>query len=92
MPGRATRALALRATVMLALIAALSGCGAYTEGFGFEGTQRYSGPASVIAVGEDQGVDATPAAASTLSPACPSATAFTRRARFWATTSRSIRA
>jgi len=57
MPGRATRALALRATVMLALIAALSGCGAYTEGFGFEGTQRYSGPASVIAVGEDQGVD-----------------------------------
>jgi hypothetical protein len=42
---------------MLALVAGLSGCGAYTEGFGFEGTQRYSGPDSVIAVGEDQGVD-----------------------------------
>ena len=57
MPRRATPALALRPPLMFALIAGLSGCGAYTEGFGFEGTQRYSGPDSVIAVGEDQGVD-----------------------------------
>jgi hypothetical protein len=46
-----------RAGLALALVAGLSGCGAYTEGFGFEGTQPYSGPDSVIAVGEDQGVD-----------------------------------
>jgi hypothetical protein len=46
-----------RPGLMLLLVAGLSGCGAYTEGFGFEGTQPYSGPDSVIAVGEDQGVD-----------------------------------
>lgn len=43
--------------LMLVLATALSGCGAYTEGFGFEGTQRYSGPDSVIATGQDQGTD-----------------------------------
>jgi hypothetical protein len=47
----------LRPRLALALVAGLSGCGAYTEGFGFEGTQPYSGPDSVVAVGEDQGVD-----------------------------------
>jgi hypothetical protein len=46
-----------RPGLALALVAGVSGCGAYNEGFGFEGTQRYSGPDSVIAVGEDQGVD-----------------------------------
>lgn len=56
MPRLAAAPLA-RPALMLALVAGLSGCGAYTEGFGFEGTQRYSGPDSVIAVGEDQGVD-----------------------------------
>lgn len=34
----------------------LSGC-AYTEGGGYEGTQEYSGPDSVIATGQDQGTD-----------------------------------
>jgi hypothetical protein len=48
---------AVRLGLMLTLAAGLSGCGAYTEGFGFEGTQRYTGPDSVIATGEDQGVD-----------------------------------
>jgi hypothetical protein len=48
---------AVRSGLMLAFLAGLPGCGAYTEGFGFEGTQRYSGPDSIIAVGEDQGVD-----------------------------------
>lgn len=42
----------------LVLATGLSGCGGYTEGFGFEGTQRYSGPDSVIATGQDHGTDA----------------------------------
>lgn len=46
-----------RLALMLALAAGLSGCGAYTEGWGFEGTQPYTGPDSVIATGQDQGVD-----------------------------------
>jgi hypothetical protein len=41
----------------LLLATGLSGCGAYTEGWGFEGTQPYSGPDSVIATGQDQGTD-----------------------------------
>jgi hypothetical protein len=46
------------ATLGLGLSAALvmSGC-AYTEGFGYEGTQEYGGPDSVIATGQDQGTD-----------------------------------
>ena len=46
-----------RAALALAITAALSGCGGYTEGFGFEGTEGYGGPDSVIATGQDQGVD-----------------------------------
>jgi hypothetical protein len=45
----------LRVGLMLALAAGLSGCGA--ERFGFEGTQNYAGPESVVATGQDQGVD-----------------------------------
>jgi hypothetical protein len=47
----------LRLALALALASGLSGCGAYTEGWGFEGTQPYTGPDSVIATGQDQGVD-----------------------------------
>lgn len=47
----------LRMALALALASGLSGCGAYTEGWGFEGTQPYTGPDSVIATGQDQGVD-----------------------------------
>jgi hypothetical protein len=47
----------LRPGLLAVLAVSVTGCGAYTEGFGFEGTQPYSGPDSVIAVGEDQGVD-----------------------------------
>ncbi len=43
--------------LVMVLATGLSGCGAYTEGFGFEGTQPYSGPDSVIATGQDQGTD-----------------------------------
>jgi hypothetical protein len=57
MPGLFAAAPLARPALMLALVAGLSGCGAYTEGFGFEGTQRYSGPDSVIATGQDKGVD-----------------------------------
>jgi hypothetical protein len=46
---------ASRSALMLALVASLSGCGA--ELFGFEGTEPYSGPDSVIATGQDQGID-----------------------------------
>ena len=41
--------------LVLALATGLSGCGA--ERFGFEGTQNYSGPDTVVATGQDQGVD-----------------------------------
>ena len=58
--GTARLATARLATARLALAfgAALvvSGC-AYTEGLGYEGTQEYSGPTSVIATGQDQGTD-----------------------------------
>lgn len=54
---RKDSALPRRVGLMLVLAAGLSGCGAYTEGFGFEGTQPYSGPDSVIATGQDQGTD-----------------------------------
>ncbi|WP_136645104.1 hypothetical protein [Tabrizicola sp. YIM 78059] len=46
---------ALRPGLMLALAGALSGCGTFFEGV--EGTQRYSGPDSVIATAEDYGRD-----------------------------------
>jgi hypothetical protein len=45
----------LRVGLLLALATGLSGCGA--ERFGFEGTQNYTGPDSVVATGQDQGVD-----------------------------------
>jgi hypothetical protein len=54
-PDRPTAARPLRPALVLALATALSGCGA--ERFGFEGTQNYSGPDSVVATGQDQGVD-----------------------------------
>ena len=41
----------------LLLATGLSGCGGYTESWGFAGTQPYSGPDSVIATGQDQGTD-----------------------------------
>lgn len=44
-----------RTALMLALGTALSGCGGLFESF--EGTQRYSGPDSVIATAEDFGRD-----------------------------------
>jgi hypothetical protein len=40
---------------MLALAFGLSGCGA--ERFGFEGTQNYEGPDSIVATAQDQGID-----------------------------------
>lgn len=45
-----------RLGLMLALGSALSGCGGLFEGI--EGTERYSGPDSVIATAEDYGRDA----------------------------------
>jgi hypothetical protein len=45
----------IRLAGAVALILALPGCG--IEVLGFEGTQRYTGPDSVIATGQDQGRD-----------------------------------
>jgi hypothetical protein len=45
-----------RAALMIGLGLTLSGCGGFFEGI--EGTQRYSGPDSVIATAEDYGRDA----------------------------------
>jgi hypothetical protein len=45
-----------RTVLMISLGSALSGCGGFFEGI--EGTQRYSGPDSVIATAEDYGRDA----------------------------------
>ena len=45
-----------RAGLVLGMATLLSGCGGFFEGV--EGTQRYSGPDSVIATAEDYGRDA----------------------------------
>lgn len=52
---RSAPSISRRLGLVLVLTAGLSGCGA--ERFGFEGTQRYGGPDSVVATGQDQGVD-----------------------------------
>jgi hypothetical protein len=49
------RALPSRLGLVLVLATGLAGCGA--ERFGFEGTESYSGPDSIIATAQDQGVD-----------------------------------
>jgi hypothetical protein len=53
--SRADAAPTPRHCLMLVLASGLAGCGA--ERFGFEGTEAYTGPDSIIATAQDQGVD-----------------------------------